>query len=101
MQDAASIEPLRDAIRHMHGCDSRFVEAIYVSEMHEGRVAWEGTVTVFDLVGHPEASRVYAWSYPTSGSDRRFVAVLGVPPIDGPAMAVRSAILADEQAKLN
>ena len=36
---------------------------------------------MFDLVGHPKATRVYASSYATEGTTRNFVAVLGVTPV--------------------
>ena len=40
-------------------------------------MVWEGVVHVFDLVGHPTATRAYAWSSPIEGSTkRRFFAVL-------------------------
>jgi hypothetical protein len=29
----------------------------------EGKTAWQGTVEVFDLIGHPKAKRAYAWTY--------------------------------------
>lgn len=55
---------------------------------------------VFDLVGHPAASVAYAWSSPIEGSDRRrfYAVVLGVPPINSAADAVRAAIVADRKA---
>lgn len=99
MNDDAPIEALQDAIRHMHGCESTFVEAVEVREEHEGKVVWEGAVKVFDLIGHPKAKRAYAWSYPTTGTKRRFVTVLGLPPVDSAAMAVRATIIADAKAR--
>jgi hypothetical protein len=46
----------------------------------EGATVWEGVVHVFDLEGHPKATRAYAWSSPIEGSTkRRFFAVLGIP----------------------
>ncbi len=83
----------------MHGVPARFVEAVEVKEMHEGQTVWEGAVKVFDLVGHPKAKRAYAWSHPTEGGKRKFIAVLGLPPVDGPTMAVRASILATVKTK--
>src|SRR3989304_802 len=58
----ASKESLRKAIRNLHGCDSTWVEAVPVQETFQGQVAWEGTVQVFDLHGHPTAKRcVDSW----------------------------------------
>lgn len=63
---------------------------------------WQGAVRVFALTGHPSgATRAYAWSYRTEGTRRRFMAVLGVPPVDSAVMAVRASIVADEQKKRN
>lgn len=97
--DPAGISALRDAIRHLHGCDSRWLESVPVHETHEGQVVWDGEVQVFELVGHPKATRAYAWSYATEGTKRRFIAVLGLPPVDSAVMAVRASILADYRAQ--
>jgi hypothetical protein len=96
-RDEASTEALRDAIRHLHGVDSRWVESVDVHEKFGAETVWEGSVQVFDLVGHPQAKRAYAWSYKTEGTKRRFHVVLHLPPVDGPVMAVRTAILAEYQ----
>lgn len=102
MDDDVSIDELKKAVEHMHGVPARFVEAVEVREEHEGKLVWTGTVKTFALTGHPSgATRAYAWSYATTGTKRRFVAVLGVPPVDSAVMAVRASILADEQAKKN
>lgn len=97
--DPAGLPALQDAIRHMHGCESRWVESVPVHEKHEGKTVWDGEVQVFDLVGHPKAKRAYAWSHATEGTKRRFHAVLGLPPVDGPVMAVRTAVLAEYQSR--
>src|SRR5437870_7049113 len=57
------ITELKDAIRATHGCESLHVESVPVKEVFEGQAAWEGKVEVFDLVGHRQAKRAYAWSY--------------------------------------
>jgi hypothetical protein len=62
---------------------------VAVREAFEGQLVWEGVVHVFELKGHPTATRAYAWSSPIEGSTkRRFYAVLHVPPISSPADAV-------------
>jgi hypothetical protein len=94
------VEQLRAAVEGQHGGRARFVEAVPVSEAFEGRPVWEGVVHVFDLEGHPTATRAYAWSSPIEGSDRRrFHAVLGVPPINSAADAVRAAIVAGHRGR--
>jgi hypothetical protein len=55
-------------------------------------------VQVFDLTGHPTATRAYAWSSPIEGSTkRRFFAVLHQPPVDTPQAAVRAAIVVEQK----
>jgi hypothetical protein len=95
MTDHASIPALQDAIRHIHGCESQHVETVH--EKHEGKTVWKGDVEVFGIVGHPSATIVYAWSEATTGTKRRFFAVLAAPPIDSPAKAVQASIFADAQ----
>lgn len=85
------ITKLKDAIRAMHGCESLHVESVPVKEVFENQIAWEGMVEVFDLVGHPEAKRAYAWTY-GDGDQNKTVAVLELPPVDSAQSAVKVAI---------
>jgi len=62
-------------------------------EQSEGQTAWEGTVEVFDLIGHPQATRAYAWSY-RDGDQIKSVTILEIPPVDSPQSAVKVAIAA-------
>jgi hypothetical protein len=81
IDDDVSVDELREAVERMHGVPARFVEAVEVDERFEGQPVWQGAVKVFALEGHPPgAMRVYAWSYRTEGTRRKFKAVLGVPP---------------------
>lgn len=92
--DPAGLPALIEAIRHLHGLEATWVESVPVKETHEGSTIWEGEVQVFK-VRHPKTTRVYAWSHETENGRRRFHAVLGASPVDGPAMAVRTAVLAE------
>jgi hypothetical protein len=57
-------------------------------------------VQVFDLVGHPTATRAYAWSSPIEGSTKRkFFAVLHTHRINSPLEAVRAAVVAEHRGK--
>jgi len=58
---------------------------------------WDGDVQVFDVTGHPQAKRVYAWSHATTGTRRALHVVLHVPPVDGPVMAVKTAVFAENK----
>ena len=88
------ITKLKDAIRATLGCESLHVESVPVVEQFEGEIAWQGTVEVFDLVGHPQAKRAYAWTY-REGDENKTVAVLAVSPVDSPQSAVKVAIASE------
>jgi hypothetical protein len=89
------IEKLREVVQHLHGVQARHVQSVPIKEMFQGRTVWEGVVEVFDLKGHPKASRAYAWSHETDDPQNptRNVTVLHLPPIDSPLAAVRAAIV--------
>ena len=89
------IDELRDVIRRLHGVESTHVASIPVKETFQGRTVWDGVVEVFDLIGHPTASKLYAWSHATDDPEtpRRSVTVLHSHPITSPVLAVRAAIL--------
>jgi hypothetical protein len=85
------ITQLKDAIRATHGCESLHVESVPVKAVFDGETAWEGTVGVFDLVGHPQASRAYAWSY-RDGREKKSISVLQIAPVDSAESAVKAVI---------
>ncbi len=80
----------------MHGCESLHVESVPVKEVFEGQTAWQGTVEVFDLIGHPKAKRAYAWTHRV-GDQNKTVAVLEIPPVDSPESAVKVAIASKDR----
>jgi hypothetical protein len=91
---------LRRAVERMHTCKASLAQSVPVTETFESKTVWEGVVHVFDLTGHPKATRAYAWSSPIEGSDkRRFFAVLHLPPVTSPVEAVRAAIVAEHKAR--
>ena len=85
---------LRRAIRDLHGCESNYLRSEHVHETFQGETAWEGDVEVFALIGHPTATLAYAWAHETDAGGRRYVAVLGVPPVNSARDAVRAATVA-------
>jgi hypothetical protein len=91
------LQELQDAIRHMHGAEATHVGSVPVKEVFQGKTVWEGIVEVFDLRGHAETNRAYAWSHDTDNPERprRHVAVLHIPPVVSPVTAVRAAIIQD------
>src|SRR5438874_10976333 len=89
------IQELRDVIRRLHGAEATHVESVPVKETFQDKTAWEGTVEVFDLRGHPKAARVYAWAHETDNPRKpvRHVTVLHLHPIKSAQHAVRAVIL--------
>lgn len=99
---AVNIQQLQTAIQEMHGGTATLAQSVPVHEAFQGKTVWEGVVHVFDLTGHPTATRAYAWSSPIEGSDkRRFFAVLHTDRINSPVEAVRAAIVAEHRSGQN
>jgi hypothetical protein len=98
MADLGGTDQLRDAVQNMHGGTATLAQSVPIREIFEGQVVWEGVVHVFDLAGHPTATRAYAWPFPAKDSDRlRIVAVLHTDRINSPIEAVRAAIVAEHK----
>ena len=96
---SGAIDDLCYAVERQHGGRATFVESVPVDESHKGKPVWQGVVHVFDLEGHPTATRAYAWSSPVeSSSKRRFYAVLEVPPVQSAQDAVRAAIVQEHRS---
>lgn len=94
------VSELKRAVEAQHGCTATLAQSVPVKETFGGKTVWEGVVHVFKLTGHPAAKLAYAWSSPIEDSDeRRFFAVLHVPPITSPVEAVRAAIVVEQRAK--
>lgn len=89
------IEELRDVIHKLHKAKATHVESVPVTELHQGHVVWDGIVEVFQLLGHPQTNRIYAWAHDTDDPKhpRRYVTVLHVPPVVSPQTAVQAAIM--------
>jgi hypothetical protein len=95
-------EELQRAVELQHGCTAKHAQSVPIKEMHGGQTVWEGIVHVFDVAGHPRATRAYAWSSPIEGSDkRRFFAVLHTGAIQSPRDAVRAAIVAERKSGMS
>jgi hypothetical protein len=91
-------DELKRAVETQHGGTATLAQAVPVRETFEEQPVWEGVVHVFELKGHPKATRAYAWSSPIEGSTkRRFFAALHIPPIGSPLDAVRAAIVAERR----
>ena len=96
----ATIDQLRGAVERMHGGTATLAQTVPVRETFEGKTVWEGIVNIFNLAGHPTATRAYAWSSSIEGSTKRkFFAVLHTDRINSPLEAVRAAIVAENRGK--
>jgi len=94
----SELPALKWSIESQHGAAAKFAQTVPIHETFHGQVVWDGVVHVFDLDGHPSATRAYAWSSPVEGSDkRRFFAVLHLGSIRSPLDAVRAAIVAEQR----
>ena len=89
------LSELQDVIRRLHGAESKHVESVSVKETFQGKTVWEGIVEVFEIRGHPKASKVYAWSHETDDpkNPRRHVTVLHIAPVLSAEAAVKAAIV--------
>ena len=93
------IEELQDAINRLHGYQATYLETVPVREVFQGQTVWEGDVEVFSIKGHPKASQCYAWAHKTDKKDKRYVAVLELPPVDSAQAAVKAAIVEQYRSK--
>lgn len=89
------IDELRDVIHELHGGKATHIVSVPVKDVFRGETVWDGIVEVFDLEGHPQANRVYAWIHDTGDPSKPFkhVAVLHIPPVVSPLTAVRAFIV--------
>ncbi len=89
---------LQAAIRQALNCEVLHSRSVPVHETMDGKTVWKGDVEVFDLKGHREAKRSYAWLQRERDKNVRFVAVLERPRVNSAELAVKSAIFFDVQA---
>jgi hypothetical protein len=89
-----NIQSLEEAIKAAHKCNSVHVRSEAVHEVFQGETAWQGTVEVFYLIGHPKPQFAYAWQYQDDGKKTKTVTVLEIPPVDSAQTAVKVAIAA-------
>ncbi|MGA3171969.1 MAG: hypothetical protein ABSE62_13260 [Chthoniobacteraceae bacterium] len=90
------LQNIQKAVERAAECPAVHVESVPVLEVFGGQTVWEGVVEAFTLLGHPKAKRAYGWAW-QDGKEARYVAVLEIPPVTSPNMAVRAAIAAGAQ----
>ena len=82
----------RLALRQLYGCDARFNATVAVSIPVRGRAPWRGSVHVFDISGHPSATRGYAWPRRVNARTTIIHTVLESDKVAAPEQAVRTAL---------
>jgi hypothetical protein len=83
---------LQFAILQAHDCDAVHNQTVHVHEIFEEKTVWKGEVEVFDLEGHAEAKKCYAWAYEAKGHGEKIVIVLEKQLVNSPRLAVKAAI---------
>jgi hypothetical protein len=92
------IGELKAVFVKLHNCDADYVETVPVVEEFQGETIWQGDVEVFDIRGHPKATRGYGWGYAANEEGgRRYFTVLEIPPVTSPQTAVQAAIRSEIQ----
>ncbi|MBV9463310.1 MAG: hypothetical protein JO317_03685 [Verrucomicrobiae bacterium] len=92
-------ETLKEAIWRMHGCDSKHLESVQVTEYSIGKIVWDGTVEVFRLLGPmAPARRCYAWIANHDGPPQ-VIALLEKAPVRSPRSAVHATVVAGLDTK--
>jgi hypothetical protein len=83
---------LSQAVVRTLGCACHHIQTVPVRATGTGLPAWEGDVEVFELQGHPQARRAFAWLWPNDSGERRYTIMPGIPPIASASEAVLSAL---------
>jgi hypothetical protein len=81
-------DELRLAIQQLHGCPSRLVERLPLSDSRHRAQIESGTVHLYELVGHPSALRCYAWAAVSKDNSTIMHAVLQSDGVNSPELAV-------------
>ena len=88
---------LQIAVQRLFKCQATFSKTVPIREEVNGKILWEGEVKVFDLSGHPKATRCYAWAHPNDKN--RTVALLEIAPITTALAAVRASLIAESKQR--
>ena len=83
---------LREAVRLAHSCEAKHLHSVRVKIRLEGNVVWDGDVEVFQLEGHPDASKCYAWGVIDDPDSLRAITMLHMPPITSANAAMKAYV---------
>ena len=87
------MEALEAAIALKHNCKPSHKETVLVREVTKAdETIWEGNVEVFELAGHSESKRCYAWKNPDGKGGYKIFTVLESHVVNSANRAVQAAI---------
>ena len=86
------LSEFRMAIRQILDCDADPIGAVELDVRRRSGEDWHGTVHVFEISGHPRASRCYAWPEPLNETSVIIRVVPQAGRITSPERAVRSIL---------
>jgi hypothetical protein len=76
-----------------HGFTLSHRESVPIKEVFQGTTVWDGVVHVFNLFGHPQTDRLYAWWHDTGDpKNPKLITVLHIHPATTPLSAVQAFI---------
>jgi len=55
------VELLKAGVEAQHDCSAAWINSLPVAAKASGKLVWDGTVHIFELSGHPQCERCYAW----------------------------------------
>ena len=93
---SAQLDRIKRAVEKAAECPASHLDTVAVVDTFRGQTMWEGMVEIFALLGHPKAKHAYGWII-GKGVNKRFIAVLEIPPVKDTLTAVRASIVS--QAK--
>jgi len=95
-----NVDELKQAVERLHNCKASHIEDVVLVEKFGEKTVWGGVVSVFEIKGHSQATKCYAWSSPIEGSTKRkFFAVLHASPVTSAEDAVRAAIIREYKSR--
>lgn len=89
------LERLQKAIRDLYGCNGTHLRSEPIQESYGAKIVWDGVVEIFS-VDHDKTSLAYGWVQETDTGSKRYVAVLGLPPVQSARDAVQASIVAQQ-----
>jgi len=88
-----SLRDIRWIVEGAHHCKAKYSAKVTVHEKRGGSTVFYGLVHIFELHGHPSASRAYAFAFGGLGNaEESIVTVLQKGAVTGPEEAVRAAL---------